>query len=615
MSRKNTSLSHRALGLALFLSTSTLAAQSAASRAAGEDAPQRKEAASPGSLHWGDYDGDGLADALTVHGDGRLGLRRNLGDGLFEVVTELAGLGQIAGATLAVFQDYDLDGRVDLFIGTARGAAYLMNNRGETFEDAAPASGIDAMGFDRSAHWIDYDGDGRLDLHLVTGERNAMYHALGDGRFEAIELPSLGAASSPGGRQVLVTGSSTNVFESADSTGAPRPTETELVVTPGARVGVTNPKGKKTAAVAGLSCVTSLLDANGGGCIQASTAGELGMLYPLSETLFVDDALGHVGLGTTTPSAELHVLGSGFFGPDAGNLGSAAGQGVRVFVSAEQGTVYAYDYGAGSSIDLLLQSAGGRVGVGLPPGTEPASRLDVSGGVTISGGSAELNVEGDAFFDGSGFFGEDAGGLPASAGKGVRLFHDTTFDQGILFSYDYGAAESKDLMLQGPGGSVGIGLPVGGSPLSALDVNGAITIRGGADLVERFESSCGLIEPGTVVAIDPENPGQLMCSKEAYDGKVAGVVSGAGGVNPGLCLGQEGVLDGDTPVAMTGRVYVKCSIENGVIRPGDRLTTAALEGHAMKATDEERAPGTVIGKAMSSLEEATGLVLVLVNLQ
>ena len=35
----------------------------------------------------------------------------------------------------------------------------------------------------------------------------------------------------------------------------------------------------------------------------------------------------------------------------------------------------------------------------------------------------------------------------------------------------------------------------------------------------------------------------------------------------------------------------------------------------MKATDANLSDGAVIGKAMSSLDEATGMVLVLVNLQ
>jgi hypothetical protein len=117
------------------------------------------------------------------------------------------------------------------------------------------------------------------------------------------------------------------------------------------------------------------------------------------------------------------------------------------------------------------------------------------------------------------------------------------------------------------------------------------------------------------MVIDSVKAGQLTVSSRAYDARVAGVVSGAGGVNHGLRLGQKGVLDGDTLVAMTGRVYVKCSAENGAIVPGDLLTTADLPGHAMRATDSTRSFGAVIGKAMSSLDEDTGLVLILVNLQ
>ena len=167
-------------------------------------------------------------------------------------------------------------------------------------------------------------------------------------------------------------------------------------------------------------------------------------------------------------------------------------------------------------------------------------------------------------------------------------------------------------------GSVGIG--TGSATLSALlQVEGearvdVLTIMGGADIVERFEAADSP-EPGTVVVIDAERPGALKTSTEPYDLRVAGVVSGAGDVNPGICLSQDGVLDGDTLVAMTGRVFVRCSAENGPIRPGDRLTTAALAGHAMRATDKERTDGAVIGKAMGALDEGTGLVLVLVNLQ
>ena len=69
------------------------------------------------------------------------------------------------------------------------------------------------------------------------------------------------------------------------------------------------------------------------------------------------------------------------------------------------------------------------------------------------------------------------------------------------------------------------------------------------------------------------------------------------------------------PIALSGRVWVKCDASTGPIGPGDMLTTANRPGHAMKAQDHARATGATIGKAISSLKEGQGLVLVLVSLQ
>ena len=81
-------------------------------------------------------------------------------------------------------------------------------------------------------------------------------------------------------------------------------------------------------------------------------------------------------------------------------------------------------------------------------------------------------------------------------------------------------------------------------------------------------------------------------------------------------MGQkDSKADGSHPVALTGRVYCWADASNGSIQPGDLLTTSDIPGHAMKVTDYARAQGAIIGKAMSSLEEGEGLVLVLVTLQ
>ena len=142
-----------------------------------------------------------------------------------------------------------------------------------------------------------------------------------------------------------------------------------------------------------------------------------------------------------------------------------------------------------------------------------------------------------------------------------------------------------------------------------------LTIRGGADIAEPFLMSHASIPKGSVVVIDDEHPGQLKPSNEPYDKRVAGIVSGANGINPGLSLRQEGSLDGGQNVALTGRVYVLADASKGAIKPGDLLTTSSTAGHAMKVTDQTRAQGAILGKAMSSLKEGKGIVLVLVTLQ
>lgn len=143
-----------------------------------------------------------------------------------------------------------------------------------------------------------------------------------------------------------------------------------------------------------------------------------------------------------------------------------------------------------------------------------------------------------------------------------------------------------------------------------------LQITGGGDLAELFSQADGaLVEPGTVMVIDPEHAGNLKMSTVAYDHKVAGIVSGAGDVNPGLTLQQEGVLDGNLSVAIAGRVYVKAEAHSSAIEPGDLLTTSDMAGYAMKATNSKLSHGTIIGKAMTRLQDGTGLVLVLVNLQ
>jgi hypothetical protein len=212
----------------------------------------------------------------------------------------------------------------------------------------------------------------------------------------------------------------------------------------------------------------------------------------------------------------------------------------------------------------------------------------------------------------------NATGVGGTSTGGIGVYGESTNSEGVR-----GTSHHKD-----HGGVVGVNDAAGGIAVYGIAPNGGyaawfngrtktnvVEITGGSDLAELFDVSEDKADPGTLMIIDAANPGHLTISTVAYDTKVAGIVSGAGGVNPGLTLRQDGVMEGDTHVAIAGRVYVKATAINGAIEPGDLLTTSDVPGHAMKAADPDRSQGAIIGKAMTGLDSGMGLVLVLVNLQ
>jgi hypothetical protein len=155
-----------------------------------------------------------------------------------------------------------------------------------------------------------------------------------------------------------------------------------------------------------------------------------------------------------------------------------------------------------------------------------------------------------------------------------------------------------------------------GANSATFVVDGNTGLQSGpADLAEAFSATTPDVLPGTVMVIDPAQPGRMSVSSQAYDHRVAGVVAGANDYPSAITLG--GLTEKENKVALTlsGTVYVRASAENGRIRAGDLLTTAKTPGHAMKVTDHDQARGAILGKAMQDLDAETGSILVLASLQ
>lgn len=164
----------------------------------------------------------------------------------------------------------------------------------------------------------------------------------------------------------------------------------------------------------------------------------------------------------------------------------------------------------------------------------------------------------------------------------------------------------------------------GGLLAIALDKEFAAIFRGNvkvegdilltaADCAEQFDVLDGsTTEPGSVVVIDGD--GSLRQCSEPYDRRVAGVISGAGTYRPGIVLDKQATSQDRLSVSLIGKVFCKVDGDYGPISVGDLLTTSPTPGHAMKASEPERALGAVLGKALTTWPSGRGLVPILVAL-
>jgi FG-GAP-like repeat/ASPIC and UnbV len=173
---------------------------------------------------WGDYDNDGRLDLFvcgefvpTRAGNSDQGpgkpdprnqcrLYHNQGNGSFVDVAATAGVLNKRWAKGSAWDDYDGDGRLDLFVSNMGSAPRLYHNEGNgTFLDLAPTLGLVGSPHGFACLFWDYDNDGRPDilvtdwggslaefvggrlgLPVVSRNHATLYRNLGDGGFQEI---------------------------------------------------------------------------------------------------------------------------------------------------------------------------------------------------------------------------------------------------------------------------------------------------------------------------------------------------------------------------------------------------------------------------------------------
>jgi enediyne biosynthesis protein E4 len=144
-------------------------------------------------------------------------LYRNNGDGTFSDVSSKAGIADANGKGLGVaFADYDSDGFMDVYVANDSVQSFLYRNGGNgTFQEVGLLSGVGfnedgktfaGMGVD----FADYDNDGHPDIVVtdLSNERYRLFRHGGDGTFR--DLTNL---SGVGGATLLFSGWSTRFFD------------------------------------------------------------------------------------------------------------------------------------------------------------------------------------------------------------------------------------------------------------------------------------------------------------------------------------------------------------------------------------------------------------------
>jgi hypothetical protein len=377
---------------------------------------------------------------------------------------------------------------------------------------------------------------------------------------------------------------------------------------------------------------------NGGACPH-DHFGERWQGNGLGLTVLSEDHIGLQGLGTQgtillpAPLGQIGVYG---YGNDAGVYGKSTATGVlgdgSPGVRGTSTTGFGVEGSSDSSIGVF-----GISGTGMfvqPFGTHGVYGMGEMSGVTGEGkftgvrgigtGTDGTGVHGRSSLS-HGVYGETSGqyswvsGVYGKATK-VEANGVTGWNEGGGVGVYAFSKSGKALVAKGETGNLIEAWDTEPASVFVFKVTNAGAAhalggwQGAPDFAELMatEGDAVAYEPGDVLVISTEFDRAIARSSEPNSALVAGVYS----ENPGF-VGSPDVMEGqredDIPVAVVGIVPCKASAENGPIHRGDLLVTSATPGHAMRA--ESPAPGTILGKALESLDAGTGVIQVLVTLQ
>jgi len=289
------------------------------------------------------------------------------------------------------------------------------------------------------------------------------------------------------------------------------------------------------------------------------------------EKLRIDGTSGNVGIGVYSPSSFLHL---------AKNTASGTYRTEMRIDNQDMRTTLASYYQYGVNWKTILRSeaisSGAAVPISFELGSTEVGRFDVSGTLSLVGGS---------------------GGPQLKMWNGGDLVIYNGDNTGAVTIYCDAAAQAKvnGAVVPGTNGTYDLGT----TALRWSTIWGKASSAVYADLAENYESDENY-EPGTVVEFGGEFE---ITEAKANSTRVAGIVS----TNPGYLMNAEAKGNFIIPIGLVGRV--PCKVVGPVFK-GDMMVSAG-DGYAIASS----APniGTVIGKALENLAGGIGIIEVVVG--
>ena len=302
--------------------------------------------------------------------------------------------------------------------------------------------------------------------------------------------------------------------------------------------------------------------------------------------------IGEVGIGTTSPTADLHLRDT------------SADAIFKIETSTEdtQPFIYFHEDDSGehwlTGIDYSSGAFVWKEGDSTWGSATERMRLSTGG---------DLTVQSDIVVKGTVNAGETNVNLFNSFGDGAQSDDAKINDSNDVYIRD-------SLEVDGT-----FYLTGGSSSIVQSDVAEVLLTRKGRDSVLcRGDSECYAdnmvelenyekeLDYGDLVCIDPTDIEIIMGCSEANSQLAVGFISDTAL----LKMGNSEVYG--HPIAVAGVVYAKVTNENGNIQPGDLLVSSSKSGFAMKS--ESPKDGTVVGKAFGLCAEDECKILIFVTL-